>query len=602
MDKKHLAKKIIVALVAAGLLTGAAAFGLLYSADNSLSDAVYQGPKVLGDQVRIIGIDAYSLEQLGPYHTWDRTIMARAIRALNADPDHRPAAIGIDVLYSGTSTPEADEALVSATAEYGNVVMPCAANFKTAVVDDIMGVRIDDFAIDSVDEPFPALKEVSAMGHINGMFDNDGIMRHNLLYLEPEEGVKIPGFSYELVRLYSEYHGLEFKDKPPLNSRNYWYLPFSGNPGDFYEGFSIADLLNGDLTGDMFEGCIVYIGPYATGLSDYFTTAIDHSELMYGVEYQANVATALLNKDFKKEVARLPQYIFLFAISFICVMLFTSLGTVPAAIVWAVLSGGYVGLAKLLYEKGYLVHLLWVPLALTIIFVSAVVYNYIMGLREKRKITNTFMRYVDPQAVKELLKTGVEDLKLGGTMMDVSVLFVDIRGFTTMSEALGPEEVVEIINKYLTLTTDCIIRHGGMLDKFVGDCTMAIFNAPLPQEDYIYKSVCAALDMVEGSKAVNEELERTYGRSVSFGIGVNCGPAVIGNIGSPMRMDYTAIGDTVNTSARLEANAPGGQIYISRAVADALEGRIRVTSLGDSIKLKGKAEGFEVLRLEGLAE
>ena len=131
---------------------------------------------------------------------------------------------------------------------------------------------------------------------------------------------------------------------------------------------------------------------------------------------------------------------------------------------------------------------------------------------------------------------------------------------------------------------------------------MAFWGAPLPQEDYVMKAVQAAADMVEGSQALSQQLMEKYGRTVSFGIGVHVGEAVVGNIGSPERMDYTAIGDTVNTSSRLEANAPAGTIYISRAVADALEGRIRVTSLGDSIKLKGKQEGFEVLTMDEILE
>ena len=111
-------------------------------------------------------------------------------------------------------------------------------------------------------------------------------------------------------------------------------------------------------------------------------------------------------------------------------------------------------------------------------------------------------------------------------------------------------------------------------------------------------AVQAARDMAEGSRALSKELMEAYGRTVSFGIGIHLGEAVVGNIGSPRRMDYTAIGDTVNTAARLEANAPGGKIYISRAVADALEGRIRALSLGTAVPLKGKKEGFEVLTLE----
>ena len=124
--------------------------------------------------------------------------------------------------------------------------------------------------------------------------------------------------------------------------------------------------------------------------------------------------------------------------------------------------------------------------------------------------------------------------------------------------------------------------------------------APIAQEDPIYLACRAAMDMVEGSKVLGEELLRTFGRTVAFGVGVHYGPAVVGNIGAPRRMDYTAIGDTVNTASRLESNAPGGTVYISRVVADALGERAEVTSLGGTIKLKGKAEGFEVLTLDSL--
>ena len=132
----------------------------------------------------------------------------------------------------------------------------------------------------------------------------------------------------------------------------------------------------------------------------------------------------------------------------------------------------------------------------------------------------------------------------------------------------------------------------------VGDAAMAFWGAPLPQEDYVMHALKAAADMAEGSRALSQELLKRYGRTVSFGIGVHVGEAVVGNIGSAKRMDYTAIGDTVNTAARLEANAPAGTIYISRAVADEAGERIRTTSLGDTVKLKGKKEGFEVLCLE----
>lgn len=263
-------------------------------------------------------------------------------------------------------------------------------------------------------------------------------------------------------------------------------------------------------------------------------------------------------------------------------------------------------------QDGVLRHGIWqidlpdgtlqLPVCITAFYVGAVAVNYVRASLEKRHISKTFKRYVAPEIVSELLKEGTDPLGLGGKLLDIAVLFVDIRGFTTMSEVLTPQEVVSILNRYLSLTTDCIMKNKGTLDKFVGDCTMAIWNAPIAQDDYVMKACQAALDMVEGSKALSQELMDKFGRTVSFGIGVHCGSAVVGNIGAEMRMDFTAIGDTVNTSARLEANAPAGKIYISREVVDRLGDRIRTTSLGDGISLKGKAQKFEIFLLDGVAE
>ena len=170
---------------------------------------------------------------------------------------------------------------------------------------------------------------------------------------------------------------------------------------------------------------------------------------------------------------------------------------------------------------------------------------------------------------------------------------MDIRGFTTMSELLEPEQVVEILNEYLTLTTQSIFNNSGTLDKFVGDATMAVFNSPFDLEDYEFKAVCAAMDIVNGGKALEKTLLEKYGRTVGFGVGVNVGPAVVGNIGCEFRMDFTAIGDTVNTAARLEANAKKGQVLISDVLYERLKDRIEVNEIGE-IPLKGKSKGVFV--------
>ncbi|MDO4540473.1 MAG: adenylate/guanylate cyclase domain-containing protein [Syntrophomonadaceae bacterium] len=599
--KRSTRRKIGIALLAAVVLTGLAASGLLFDADSALSDALYQKPRATQGDVTVIGIDARALEEIGPFHTWTREVLAQVVEALNADAEHKPAVIGIDVLFTGQTEPEADARLVEAAQRHGNVVTASTANFGSELVTDSAGnFYMDNYFVTSYDEPFAALREATVTGHINGMYDADGVLRHNIMYIDLPDGTRVPSFAYQVYSRYQAFYGAQPGAMPQMDARYHWYVPFSSLPGGYSDGISVVDVLKGEVPAGFFAGRIVLIGPYAAGMSDHFITAVDHAQLMYGVEYQANVIDALIAQDFKAEVGDRWQLAALFLLSFACALWLLDRRVLTATITWLVLGGGYVGLALWAYNRGYVLHVLWIPLSVTAIYIVAVAANYIRAALEKRRITNTFQRYVAPEIVAEILKEGTDALELGGKMTDIAVLFVDIRGFTPMSEVLQPPQVVEVLNSYLELTSSCIMNNHGTLDKFIGDATMAFWGAPLPQEDYVFNAVKAALDMVERSKELGEELERRFGRTVAFGVGVHCGKAVVGNIGAEMRMDFTAIGDTVNTAARLEANAPAGQVLISRAVADALEGRIIATSLGDTIKLKGKAEGFEILRLEGL--
>lgn len=195
--------------------------------------------------------------------------------------------------------------------------------------------------------------------------------------------------------------------------------------------------------------------------------------------------------------------------------------------------------------------------------------------------------------VSTIVKGGEEALKLGGQKKDIAVLFVDIRGFTPMSEGLEPEKIVEILNSYLEITTQAVFMQNGTVDKFMGDATMALFNAPLDLDDYVFRAVKCGLHMASLSAKLEEEILQQTGKKVGFGIGINCGEVVIGNVGSSKRMEYTAIGSVVNTAARLESMAKAGEVIISPEIYERLKGRIFTESLG-KYQLKGISEPMEV--------
>ena len=602
--KNERSRTLIISLLSSLVLTLLiAAGGVLDRVDLWAQDSWFQSDKALDGEIIVIGIDDASLDELGPYNTWDRTYMAAALEKLAEDPEMKPAVVAIDTLYIEESTPEADERLANAAEQLGNVVTASFATIGSKVITEDGNTYFATDAVLAYEEPYDALRDATTQGHINAMYDTDGILRHALLYVKPE-GTTVYSMAYETARLYGEYNGFEIQ-MPPASSRGNYYVTYSAKPRGYYDGFSFSDLINGRIDPQEYAGKVVFIGPYAKGLQDEYFTTIERSKLMYGVEYQANVVQMILESNYKTEVSRFPQALVLFIVCFLMFLLFQKVGIKLSTVIAAAAAVLSIGIEYALFNVkiggvGHVLHPLWLPVGILVFYIASIVIHYVKSTLEKRRVTRTFERYVAPEIVSEILKGGTEALSLGGKTVDIAVLIVDVRGITTMSERLDPEKVVFILNKYLTMASGCVEATGGTLDKFVGDAMMAFWGAPLPQEDPVMNAVKTAMGIVEGCARVSEELKAEIGEELRVGVGVNYGPAVVGNMGAEKHMDYTAIGDTVNTAARLEANAPGGKVYISRSVADALEGRITYTSLGDTIKLKGKAEGFEVLELNSI--
>lgn len=355
----------------------------------------------------------------------------------------------------------------------------------------------------------------------------------------------------------------------------------------------MVDVLNGKIDPRAFTGSIVLVGAYATGMQDNFNVPNGYSKQMFGVEIHANILQSLMDGRFSVNANPFAVGAIAGIICGIIHFVFKRSKLVISTILLVVAIAAQMLVGITLNNNGKVISLVYTTIALILSYIYCLAIGYLLEKIKRKKVINAFKKYVAPEVVEEISKKGDFSIKLGGENRDVAVLFVDIRGFTTMSEMLEPEQVVAILNNYLNLTTDAIFKNKGTLDKFIGDATMAVFNSPFDLEDYTFKAVCAAMDIVDGAKALEEKLMKEFGRSIGFGVGVNCGPAIVGNIGCEFRMDFTAIGDTVNTAARLEANAKRGQVLISDAVYERVKDRVEVEDVGE-IPLKGKSKGVFV--------
>ncbi|MFI3228275.1 MAG: adenylate/guanylate cyclase domain-containing protein [Clostridia bacterium] len=596
-----LLRHLIIAFAVSVIVTIVSITGVLRALNLYMLDHLYQTSDGYSEEVLVIGIDSYSLSQLGEW-PWSRDIMADVINTLNADEENRPAAIGVDVLYITDGDPELDAYLAEA-ASADNVVVAGGVEFGTTMLfDEDDQAYIENFNIVAYNMPFSTLRESAEYGHINAMYDNDGVLRHHLWSVTDENGEEVLSLPYKIYLKYCENQGIEPSFSPSLSKLGFWWVDYTAKVGSFYS-CSIVDIVNGEYDPTIFKDAIVLIGPYDSSLYDEYTTPVDRAQNMYGVEYLANVTNAMLLNETKVEVSNNLRNLAIFCATFICTMIVLAFSIKISLLVAIVLACCTLFCNVTAYRIFDLVFLPLIPLlGMIVAWIGSVINNYIVAKSEQTKVAQTFGKYVDPEVMKELLKTGEEPLGLGGKTVDVAVLFVDIRGFTTISEKLDPEEVVEILNQFLTLTSECIKRNQGTLDKFVGDCTMAFWGAPLECENPIYLACRAAMDMVTAATPLEQYFCEKYGEKVAFGIGVHYGKAIVGNIGATDRMDYTAIGDTVNTAARLESVAPAGKVYISRAVADGLGEMAIVEPLDHEIILKGKEEGFEVLTLERFKE
>ncbi len=590
---------LLFLLLTAVLAAGGRVTGLFPLFENLLQDSLYQHTGAVSPNIFVIGIDEETLSELGPFETWSRAGCAMLIQALTGDPGNAPAVIGLDIGFYGEKDPVGDARLADACRAAGNVVVAASATFGMVLAETPDGGHTARLEVVTLETPYPALSDAVAYGHTNVNLDADGVVRSALGALSYQEDT-VPSFA---EMLYLAYTG---KASSMAESKTgEWRIAFSGAPYAYYgpagAGASFVRVLRGEYPAAAFRGAVVLIGAYASGMMDAYDTPVSHGTRMHGVEIHANLLEAMLNN---KVIRTLPLWAelllcaVLWAVALFLLLRLRPLLSLPRALL---LTGGYALVGYLLSFSG-----LFLPLAMPVSGLAALIVlclsrAYVIAWRDKRRLIAGFSRYLPPEVARSVAEHGEDALRLGGAKRDIAVLFVDIRGFTPLSERMSPEALVSLLNRYLHLTTSCVFRQGGAVDKFIGDATMALFNAPQTLPDYTFHAVCAAHEMVQKSAELNRELAAEGFDGIGFGVGIHTGEAVVGNIGTTFRMDYTAIGDTVNTAARLEGQAKAGEVIISEAVYEQVKDRVECTYMGTR-QLKGKRGETPVWRVEAVRE
>lgn len=593
-----------------GLTAGCISYsGILEVADQMFSDMIYQSiaTKNSNSQIRIIAVDEKTVGKYGKYEDWSREMTVRLLNRLNKSEDKKPAVIGLDLDYSEKKDSAGDQSLVKACTDYKNLCFSASVVTAEPVInlDQINGygaysanklLETNEQLVTVIEQPFDDLLDQATIGIINNTRNSDDGFVRNAFSSVRISGWKVDSFTTAIYKKFMDYKGREYR-LPKLDEDMSFQFTFSKRSHE-YTVYSFCDVIEGKIAPEAFAGCMVLVGSFLNDQT--FHAPNQRGTSMHEMDMQANLLEALLEQRTGQEASKKFMavfYAFFMALLFIA----TSYSSVRLTVMIVVCVGVVQFMACWIVTLfGYYVNIL-VPLIMAVLIaVYNLIVRYIIAVQNQYAMEDVFKKYIDESVVSELVKDGRVQARIGVVRKDVAVLFVDIRGFTSLSEVLPPEQIVDILNAYLELVAQAVAKYRGTLDKFIGDAAMAVFNSPFDLEDYEFKAVCAALDLRASAFALNEKCKQEYGMQLAIGIGIQCGEAVIGNIGCERRMDYTAIGDTVNTASRLEGAAAPGQILISMEMEQRLRGRIQTNFAGE-YTFKGKKCAVSVYAVEGIA-
>ncbi|MGA9406151.1 MAG: CHASE2 domain-containing protein [Bacteroidota bacterium] len=591
--------------------------------------------------VVIVTVSENSDATLPEHFPFPRSYYARAIRNLNRAGVR---AIGIDFSFEDSDAhgPQNDIELRDAIEKYRNVVVAG----KTEIRDE-------NAIITRKNENYHSIfySADSSVGVVYVPNDEDGIYRrYKALAKNPAEDVYLPTFAFALMNKYlglpstavckDEGNDFVLGDRRiPKYDDVSILINYHGLAGKTFKQVDIADILDdktfttneeaklhteintfddpdiGLLQSGVFKNKIVLIGPMFPESKDIFPVSISDPDnpdnnLMYGVEIHANALQTLIHQNFIVRPALWLELLYTLAFSLLSFLVVSALKQIKSKvefifeIIALLFIGGEVYSIIALANYAFAGHDMLIPVVPPIAavfanYVGSAVYQYLTERKQKVMIKGMFSQYLNPHVVNELI-AHPEKLKLGGERKELSVLFSDIAGFTTFSEKLPPEELVLVLNEYLSAMTEIVFRNDGTLDKYEGDAVMAFWGAPVELDNNALHACNAALEMQEKLVEIREKWKAEGKPNVYVRIGLNTGEMVVGNMGGVGKFDYTVIGDSVNLGSRLEgANKQYGTFIMASERTQELVKDSFVFRELDLLIVKGKTTPIKVFELLG---
>ena len=604
----------------------------------------------VGNPVVIVDIDEASLNTIGQW-PWPRTIVAKLVERIARGG---AAAIGLDIVFAEPdrtspnllvqtlpqlseaarielmNAPDHDEVLAAILRRTRTVLGQSAYNPRPDDTREALAPKASFATLGGDPSPYlieyPGLLsnlpllEKAAVGR--GMFtvlpDPDGLVRRVPIVMKAG-GEMIPSLNADMLRVATGQTTYVIKTgeagvqsvvlagtEIPTDANAQLWIYFSPhNPKRFV---SAASVINGKVPDKTFAGKLVLIGTSATGLFDVKSTPIE--PVMPGVELHAQALENILSRTALKRPGYTigAELTLAVVVGTAFIIMAPILGAVPVAMLGAAIASLVAGLAWYLFTQQSVLLDAAYPLIVGLtIFLAMVFVNYYREEARRRQIRSAFSQYISPDLVTQLAKEP-DRLVLGGETRELSILFSDVRGFTSISESYkdSPQELTALLNRLLTPLSHAVLEHNGTIDKYMGDAIMAFWNAPLDDRSHAGDACRSSLKMIESLEKVNNERRNEAKESGSpftelrIGIGINTGECVVGNMGSDMRFDYSVLGDAVNLASRLEGQSEmfGVTIILGSNTAELVKDRFAVLEI-DALRVKGKSEPEIVYTLLG---